>query len=56
MVFNGTTDVMITNVAGKTPAPASFIFATLNGTSSVDAAKRIAQHHLAIEMHTRVRG
>jgi uncharacterized protein (TIGR03118 family) len=25
---------MITNVAGKTPAPASFIFATLNGTIS----------------------
>jgi len=34
MVFNGTTDFMITNVPGKTPAPASFIFATLNGTIS----------------------
>jgi uncharacterized protein (TIGR03118 family) len=34
IVFNGTTDFMITNVAGKTPAPASFIFATLNGTIS----------------------
>jgi uncharacterized protein (TIGR03118 family) len=34
IVLNGTTDFMITNVAGKTPAPASFIFATLNGTIS----------------------
>jgi uncharacterized protein (TIGR03118 family) len=34
IVFNGTTDFMITNVPGKTPAPASFIFATLNGTIS----------------------
>jgi uncharacterized protein (TIGR03118 family) len=34
IVFNGTTDFMITNVPGMTPAPASFIFATLNGTIS----------------------
>jgi uncharacterized protein (TIGR03118 family) len=34
VVFNGTTDFMITNVPGKTPAPASFIFATANGTIS----------------------
>ncbi len=34
IVFNGTTDFMITNVPGKTPAPASFIFATINGTIS----------------------
>ena len=34
IVFNGTADFMITNVPGKTPAPASFIFATLNGTIS----------------------
>lgn len=34
MVFNGTTDFMIKNVPGKTPAPAAFIFATANGTIS----------------------
>jgi uncharacterized protein (TIGR03118 family) len=34
IVFNGTTDFMISNVAGKTPAPAAFIFATENGTIS----------------------
>jgi uncharacterized protein (TIGR03118 family) len=34
IVFNGTTDFMIANVAGKTPAPAAFIFATENGTIS----------------------
>jgi uncharacterized protein (TIGR03118 family) len=34
IVFNGTTDFMIRNVPGKTPAPAAFIFATLNGTIS----------------------
>ena len=34
VIFNGTTDFMITNVPGKTPAPALFIFATLNGTIS----------------------
>ena len=34
IVSNGTTDFMITNVPGKTPAPALFIFATLNGTIS----------------------
>ena len=34
MVFNGTTDFKIMNVAGKTPAAASFIFSTENGTIS----------------------
>jgi uncharacterized protein (TIGR03118 family) len=34
MVFNGTMDFMIRNVAGKKPAPALFIFATENGTIS----------------------
>ena len=34
IVFNGTTDFMISNVPGKTPAPAAFIFATENGTIS----------------------
>jgi uncharacterized protein (TIGR03118 family) len=34
VVFNGTNDFMIANVAGKTPAPAAFIFATQNGTIS----------------------
>jgi uncharacterized protein (TIGR03118 family) len=34
VVFNGTTDFMITNVPGKTPSPALFIFATANGTIS----------------------
>ena len=34
VIFNGTTDFMITNVPGKTPAPALFIFATANGTIS----------------------
>jgi len=34
IIFNGTTDFMISNVPGKTPAPASFIFATENGTIS----------------------
>jgi uncharacterized protein (TIGR03118 family) len=34
VVFNGTTDFMITNVPGKTPAAALFIFATANGTIS----------------------
>jgi uncharacterized protein (TIGR03118 family) len=34
MVFNGTMDFMISNVAGKKPAPALFIFATENGTIS----------------------
>lgn len=34
VLFNGTTDFLIKNVAGKTPAPAVFIFATQNGTIS----------------------
>lgn len=34
IIFNGTTDFMIRNVPGKTPAPALFIFATQNGTIS----------------------
>src|SRR5271170_3475330 len=34
IIFNGSTDFMINNVPGKAPTPASFIFATLNGTIS----------------------
>src|ERR1700733_874006 len=34
MIFNGTTDFVISNVPGKMPAPAAFIFATANGTIS----------------------
>ena len=34
IVFNGTNDFMIRNVPGKAPTPASFIFATINGTIS----------------------
>jgi uncharacterized protein (TIGR03118 family) len=34
IIFNGTTDFMISNVPGKTPAAAAFIFATANGTIS----------------------
>lgn len=34
IVFNGTTDFLVHNVAAKNPAPALFIFATKNGTIS----------------------